>query len=138
MSDKATLRPAPIRKRDNNFFWDGAILEELRIQKCNCCGELHHPPGPMCPECLETDMSYEVSQGRGKVYSWIIPRYPELPMFGSNLIVALIDMEEGVRILSNLCDVSIEAIHQGMEVELFFAETQGGGKVPQFRPVAAG
>ncbi|TXS95835.1 nucleic acid-binding protein [Parahaliea maris] len=134
MNNELPLRPAPIRKRDNLFFWDGAKLEELRIQKCNCCGKLQHPPGPMCPQCLETDMGYQVCVGRGRVYSWIIPRYPELPMFSSDLVVALIELEEGVRILSNICDVAHEDIRQGMEVELFFAATQDDGKVPQFRP----
>jgi uncharacterized OB-fold protein len=79
-------------------------------------------------------MDYAVVSGKGKVYSWIVPRYPEMPMFEEGLIVALIDLEEGVRLVSNLCEVTQEDIHSGMAVELFFAQTDSEDKVPQFRP----
>lgn len=134
MGDSPTLRPAPIRKRDNTFFWDGTRVEELRIQQCQRCDHLQHPPGPMCSCCQGTDMGHAVVSGKGTVYSWIVPRYPEIPLFEPGLIVALIDLEEGVRLLSNLCEVSLEDVHSGMQVELFFAQTQGEDKVPQFRP----
>lgn len=135
MSDDKQLRPAPIRKRDNAFFWDGARQEELRVQQCNSCGHLQHPPGPMCPQCLGVDMGYGVLSGKGKVYSWIIPRYPQVPMFEEGLIVALVNMDEGVRLLSNLCGIAPHDIVADMEVEAFFVDAQDGEKIPQFRPV---
>ncbi|TDG11312.1 nucleic acid-binding protein [Seongchinamella unica] len=128
------LRPAPIRNRDNAFFWDGAIQQELRIQRCNNCGQMQHPPGPMCPGCLGTDMGYTIASGQGQLYSWIIPRYPAVPMFEEGFIVALVNLKEGVRVLSNLCGIEPEEITSGMEVDVFFADTQEQGKVPQFRP----
>ena len=128
------LRPAPNRNRDNAFFWDGANTQELRIQSCQACGHLQHPPMPMCPQCHGTDMGFTCVSGKGELYSWIIPRYPNHPAFEEGLIVALVNLDEGVRILSNLCEVEPEDIEQGMAVELFFADTEGDQKVPQFRP----
>lgn len=134
MSNEQTLRPAPMRKRDNDFFWDGAKAQELRIQECNNCKQLQHPPVPMCPNCLTTDRGYRVVSGKGKVYSWIAPRYPATPNFEEGFIVALINLDEGVRIISNLCEVELDDIYTDMEVELFFVDAAEAEKVPQFRP----
>ena len=56
-------------------------------------------------------------------------------MFDYPLVVALIDLEEGIRLLSNLCDIEPDAVETGMQVEVFFVPTVGGKAVPQFRPV---
>tara|TARA_B110000444_G_C18640235_1_gene501097 strand:+ start:128 stop:541 length:414 start_codon:yes stop_codon:yes gene_type:complete len=135
MSLEQKVRPAPLRQRDNEFFWDGAKKEELRIQECNTCKRLQHPPVPMCPECLTTEMGYQVVTGRGKVYSWVAPRYPATPNFKDGFIVALINLDEGVRIISNLCQVDLDSIYTNMKVELFFVNAEDGEKIPQFRPL---
>ncbi|WP_238947033.1 Zn-ribbon domain-containing OB-fold protein [Seongchinamella unica] len=79
-------------------------------------------------------MGYTIASGQGQLYSWIIPRYPAVPMFEEGFIVALVNLKEGVRVLSNLCGIEPEEITSGMEVDVFFADTQEQGKVPQFRP----
>lgn len=138
MSNESLERPAPIMSRDAIFFWEGAKQDELRVQRCNACGCLHHPPRPMCSECLATDMGYSVMGGRGKVYSWIKPVHPPMPMFGPDLIVALVNLDEGPRIMTNLQGIDFYEISRDMPVEVFFEPTQGGYKVPQFRPVRGG
>jgi uncharacterized OB-fold protein len=121
--------------RDSLFFWEGARQDELRIQQCNACKALHHPPRPMCNECLATDMGHRVMSGRGKVYSWIKPVHPPMPMFEAGYVVALVNLEEGPRLMSNICEIPFEDITNEMPVEVFFVPVQGGYKVPQFRPV---
>jgi uncharacterized OB-fold protein len=120
--------------RDSLFFWEGAKQDELRIQQCNACKALHHPPRPMCNECLATDMGHRVMSGRGKVYSWIKPVHPPMPMFEAGYVVALVNLEEGPRLMSNICEIPSEDITNEMPVEVFFVPVQGGYKVPQFRP----
>ena len=133
MSDEPT-RPAPAISRDSAFFWEGANEEELRIQQCNACKALHHPPRPMCNECLAIDMGYAIMSGKGKVYSWIKPVHPPMPMFEPGYVVALVNLEEGPRLMSNICEIPFEDITSEMPVEVFFVPAQGGQKVPQFRP----
>lgn len=135
MSENEPKRPAPSIRRDSIFFWEGAKQEELRIQQCNGCGTLHHPPRPMCNECLATDMGHRVVSGRGVVYSWIKPVHPPMPMFDEGMVVALVNLDEGPRIMSNIREIEFADITQGMPVEVFFERVQGGHKVPQFRPV---
>ena len=137
MSQDPIARPAPTVSRDAAFFWEGAKQSELRIQSCNACGELHHPPRPMCNACLATDMGYQVMSGRGTVYSWIKPVHPPLPMFDEGFIVTLVDLEEGPRLMSNLCEIEFEDVRKGMAVEVFFVPAQDGFMLPQFRPVRA-
>jgi uncharacterized OB-fold protein len=88
----------------------------------------------MCNECLATDMGHRVMSGRGKVYSWIKPVHPPMPMFEAGYVVALVNLEEGPRLMSNICEIPFEDITNEMPVEVFFVPVQGGYKVPQFRP----
>ena len=113
MATTSSLRPAPTVTRDSEFFWEAAKQQRLCVQKCNACGALQHPPRPMCPSCHAVDMGSQDLSGRGSVYSWTVPRYPPLPMFDEGLIVALIDLDEGVRLLSNIHGIAHEAIVQG-------------------------
>jgi uncharacterized OB-fold protein len=64
-----------------------------------------------------------------------MPRHPPLPWFEDSYIVALIDLEEGTRLVSNLCDVAPDDVSIGMRVELVFAHFDDGLVLPQFRPV---
>jgi uncharacterized OB-fold protein len=74
--------------------------------------------------------------GRGTVYSWVMPRYPVIPGFEETYIVAVIDLEEGIRMVSNLCEIDYDDVRADMPVELFFEEMQGGYRIPLFRPAA--
>jgi len=128
-------RLAPTTTPDSKFFWDALNDEKLLIQRCTGCETLRHPPRPMCPRCnsLEWD-AIEVS-GRGTVYSFVMPHHPPWPWFeGQTYIVALIELEEGTRILSNLRDVEPAGVTIGMPVEVFFERFDSGVTLHQFRP----
>src|SRR6185436_18726202 len=107
------------------------------IQRCSECGVLRHPPRPMCPRCNSLGWETIESSGRGTVYSFVMPRHPPFPWFESTYIVALVALDEGVRILSNLCEIEPEDVTIGMPVELFFAHFDNGVSLPQFRPRSA-
>jgi uncharacterized OB-fold protein len=94
----------PMVNRDTEFFWEGTAAGELRIQKCDACGLLRHPPGPMCPSCHETKRSYVVASGRGTVFSYVVHHAPQIPGKELPLRLGLVELEEGVRMVGELRD----------------------------------
>ena len=133
-TSKPRLRPAPWITRDSAFFWDAAKEDKLVAQACSDCGALRSPPRPMCPDCHSVRSESRVLSGRGSVYSWVIPRYPQVPGFEGTYIVAVLDLEEGIRFVSNLCEIAYEDVRADMPVEVFFEDTEGGHRIPLFRP----
>ena len=129
-----SARLAPSMTADTQFFWDGAKEHRLLIQRCEGCGTLRHPPRPMCPSCRSLEWDTLEASGRGTVYSFVMPRHPQLPWFDDGYIVALVELEEGTRLVTNLVDVMPEAVHIGMPVRVRFDEFDGGLVLPMFAP----
>jgi uncharacterized OB-fold protein len=92
--------------QDSQFFWDGTAAGELRIQKCNACGALRHPPGPACPSCHALDRGYVVAAGTGTVFSYVVHRHPPVPGKELPIVIALIELDEGVRMVGEVVDVA--------------------------------
>jgi uncharacterized OB-fold protein len=88
----------------------------------------------MCPHCHSLQSRIERSSGRGVVYSYVIPRHTAIDSGGAPVIVALIELEEGARLVSNLCGVAPEEVRNGMAVEVFFTQFEDGVRLHQFRP----
>lgn len=110
----------PVRNRDTAFFWEGTQAGELRIQTCNACQTLRHPPGPACPSCGALDRGYVVASGRGTVHSWVVHHAPQVPGKELPLVIALVDLDEGVRMVAEMTDVPPEdgiAIGDRVEVD---------------------
>ena len=84
----------PVVNQDTAFFWEGTQQGELRLQKCNACGELRHPPGPVCPSCHAMDRGYVVASGRGTVFSFLVHHAPQMPGRELPLTIALVELEE--------------------------------------------
>jgi hypothetical protein len=130
-------RPKAAVTHDNRFFWEGVAQRELRIQRCNTCHRLQHPPGPMCAACHGLDLGYLRSQGRGTVYSFVYVHHPAIPPFEVPNLVVLVELEEGTRIVSNLVGAEREQVRIGLPVAVEFAEVEPGRLLPRFRPAAA-
>ena len=131
----ALKRPEPTPSRDSAFFWDGLREGKLLGQRCGGCEKLRHPPRPVCPDCGSLEWEATPLSGRGRVHAWIKPVHPPLPMFEEGYLVALIELEEGIRILSNLCDVAPEDVENDMPVEVFYITlNEGDACLHQFRP----
>jgi uncharacterized protein len=132
--------PAPPRglirpsiNRDTEFFWEGTARGELRIQRCRGCGELRHPPGPMCPSCGETKPEYVVAAGRGEVYSYVVHHHPPMPGRTTPYVVALVELSEGVRMLAELVDVPPSDVRVGMPVVAGFVRIDDELTMPVWR-----
>ena len=124
----------PVTDDDNRFFWRGVEEGRLLVQRCSACGELRHPPGPMCPSCLSLDWEAEEVSGRGAVYSWVVSHHPTEPDAEPRVVV-LVDLEEGVRLVANLQGLAWAEVTNDLPVEVFFAPV-AGVVLPQFRPRA--
>ena len=129
-------RPAPIVTEDSAAFWDAAFAHRLVAQRCGDCGVLRHPPRPMCPHCQSLRIELAELSGRGTLYSYSVLHHPQSPAFEYPLLVALVDLEEGIRLVSNLIDVAASDVRIGMPVEVTFARTAADRSVPVFRPAA--
>lgn len=127
-------RMAPIVTPDSKFFWDGADREEFVGQKCADCGKFRFPPRPMCPHCHSLRQEEVKLSGYGRVCAWTMPRHPPPFGFAEPPIVAVIELEEGTRFVSNLVGVALDEVKIDMPVELGFESTTGNHKVPVFRP----
>lgn len=130
-------RPKPAISDDNRFFWEGFEANELRIQACNSCKKLQHPPAPVCMHCHTFDLGYKVTSGKGELYSFVIMHYPHVAPFDSPNPIGLIELEEGVRIPAGL--IGLEAGKSpkiGQKVQVEFHTFDGELTLPQFRLVS--
>jgi uncharacterized protein len=119
----------PLVNRDSEFFWEGTEKGELRIQKCNACGLLRHPPGPVCPSCHAMDRGYVVASGKGRVHSFLVHHAPLVPGKQLPLTVALIELDEGVRMIGEITG----EIEIGDEVEVSFDRLDDDLTLAQWR-----
>jgi uncharacterized OB-fold protein len=117
-------------------FFEGARDGRLMLQTCDDCGSWHYPVRARCGECGGTRLSWSPASGRGTVYSHGRLRRVYHPRHEGRLplILAVIDLDEGVRINSNLVDVEPEAVRAGLAVEVSFERFPDGGVIPVFRP----
>ncbi|MBI4516316.1 MAG: OB-fold domain-containing protein [Deltaproteobacteria bacterium] len=127
-------RPRPGISRDTQFFWEGLKAGELRIQQCRGCATLHHPPRVRCHACGSYDFGYVVASGRGTVYSFVEPCHPRVPAFDYPYTVALVELAEGTRLITNLVDLDPEQVKIGMPVELVWRWPDPELVLPMFRP----
>jgi uncharacterized OB-fold protein/acyl dehydratase len=127
-------RPRPSVNQDTEFFWEAAKRGELRVQRCVSCGRLRHPPRPMCPSCRSPAWEAVRMSGRGEVYSFVVYHHPPFPGFDVPYVVALVALEEGVRIVSNVVGARPEDVRVGMPVEATFEAVDDELTLPMFRP----
>jgi uncharacterized OB-fold protein len=124
----------PVVSRDTAFFWEGTSVGELRIQRCGACGLLRHPPGPMCPACRATQREYVVASGLGEVYSYVVHHHPPMPGREPPFVIALVELDEGVRLLAELVEVSPSDVAIGMPVRATFVRVDDDLTLPAWRP----
>ncbi len=131
------MRTTPMIDEGNKAFWDACAAGELRVQRCITCGHLRYPISTVCPECLSEDAAWELLSGRGTVVSFCIFRHAYNEAWRDRLPynVALIQLEEGPRMLSNVHGVSPDEIRVGLEVKVAF-EVEQGFSIPVFERAA--
>ncbi|MFE7327919.1 bifunctional MaoC family dehydratase N-terminal/OB-fold nucleic acid binding domain-containing protein [Streptomyces sp. NPDC057565] len=128
------LRPRPAVNRDNAFFFEGAQQHRLLIQRCAACSVLRHPPGPCCPECGSLEWDTVEAAGHGHVYSFVVNHHPRHPAFDSPYLVAVVELAEGTRLITNLTGVAPDEVTIGMPVVLEWLDADPDPTLPVFRP----
>lgn len=129
-------KPLPRPSEDSAPFWDAAARGELCMQQCGDCGHIRFPPALLCARCLSERCEWVRLSGRGTVYSWIIVHQSQHPAFNADVPynVAIVELEEGPRLHTNIigCDQAVIAI--GMPVEVAFVKVSGDMALVKFRP----
>ncbi|MEU2712686.1 bifunctional MaoC family dehydratase N-terminal/OB-fold nucleic acid binding domain-containing protein [Streptomyces sp. NPDC007205] len=128
-------RPRPVVGRDNAGFWQGVAEHRLLIQRCTGCGTLRHPWLPGCNACGCLDWDTVEASGEGTVYSYVVMHHPPFPAFDPPYAVGLIELAEGVRMVSNVVGVPYDKVRIGLPVRLEFRSCDEELTVPVFRVV---
>lgn len=121
------MRPAA--SRDTRFFWDGVDAHELRIQR-RPDGALQHPPVPAVWQDKSEPIDYLVASGKGTVFSFVVHHAPKVPGRTCPFVIALVELEEGVRMLGELRNVDPDAVRIGMPVRVTFIDFPAGESGP--------
>lgn len=139
MSETYT-RPVPYVTADAAAFWEGARAHRLVLPRCGKCQQFHYYPRLACPHCGSRNLSHVPVSGRGTVYTFSIQYRSQGPGFEPPYITAMVDLEEGPRMLANITGVEAapENVHCGMAVEAVFNDASDEITVINFQPVAKG
>jgi uncharacterized OB-fold protein len=128
--------PAPVVNADSRPYWEGAREGKLLLQRCGDCGTLRFFPRYLCTACGSDRTEWAEASGRGTVHSFTIVHRAAFPEFQARTpyVVALVDLEEGPRIMTNIVGDDALAVSIGDAVVVEFeARGTDGAKVPQFR-----
>ncbi len=129
-----TMRP--LVTPDTAFFWAGTAAGELRIQRCESCGTLRHPPGPCCPACGAMNQGFVVAAGTGEVYSYVVHHHPPVPGKRLPIVVALVQLPESVRMVGEMPGVRPDQVWIGLPVQATFVRVDEDLTLPAWRPAA--
>jgi uncharacterized OB-fold protein/acyl-CoA thioesterase FadM len=130
------LRPRPAINPDNAFWFEAAREHRLVIQRCADCKSLRHPPGPCCPQCGSFEWDTVEAAGEGHVHSYVVNHHPRHPAFDYPLVVAVIELAEGTRLITNMTGVAPRDVEVGMPVVLDWIDPDPDLSLPAFRPAA--
>lgn len=126
----------PTIEDESRPFWDGARAGKLMIMRCNACARAYHYPRPFCPNCWSDDVGWLEASGRATLYTFSTVYINDLPPFKEQLpyIVAMVDLEEGVRMTTQLVDCGEGAARIGMPLQVTFRPLSDTLALAVFRP----
>jgi uncharacterized protein len=118
-------------------FWEAAKDDRLLIQRCRACGRHYFYPRPFCPHCTSDDVVWDEVSGRGRLMSYVINHRP-MPPAEQAQVIALVELDEGVRLLTNIVDAAPDPAALPLDAPVSVAfEPRGEYKLPVFRLVEA-
>lgn len=117
-------------------YWEGARQGRLLVQRCLSCGRRWHPPAPFCPSCQSDGYEWSAVSGRGAVFSFTIVHHAAHVAVAGKVpyLVALVDLEEGVRLVANIRNCAMDQVAIGMKVKVMFEKLTSNIVLPQFEP----
>ena len=127
-------RPLPMPSPLEQPYFDGCRDGELRLQTCNNCHQAQFYPRVLCCHCGHHDLSWQPSSGLGVVASFTVARRAVSPAFDAPYVIALVDLEDGVRLMSHVVDVDPETVTVGLPVIVAFETWSEDLTLPVFKP----
>jgi uncharacterized OB-fold protein len=134
VSRSASGIPLPRPTELSRPHWDGCREGVLRVQRCRDCGAYVFIPQPVCGACFGDGLEWVESSGRGTVYSFTRVHRPPRPAFEVPYVVAIVELDEGWHMLTNIVDCDVDAVEVGMPVEVTFRRMSDEISLPLFRP----
>lgn len=127
----------PTIEDESRAFWDGLKRGVLSIGHCKACDRHHYYPRPFCPHCWSEDVELVQASGKGKLYTWSVIYMNDLPPFKDTLpyVAAIVDLEEGVRVSTNIVGCDPQSLSVAMDVVAEFVEMTPDITKAVFRPV---
>jgi uncharacterized OB-fold protein len=127
-----TERAFPVPDAVSLPFWEGITEGVLRVQRCGACGRHVFYPRAVCPFCAASELDWVDASGRGRIHSYTVvhrapPEYREEVPY----VVALVELDEGVRMMTRLVDVEPAEVRVDLPVEVAI---RGDPRLPYFRP----
>lgn len=126
----------PAVEDETRPYWEAARGGRLLIKSCNACGEVHHYPRPFCPSCWSEDVEWIEASGRGTIYTYSVVFRNDLPPFSEwgTYVPAIVELDEGPRLMTNIVDVDPSELSIGMPVEVRFRDLTDEWAAPVFAP----
>jgi hypothetical protein len=133
-------RPVPEPTPETREFWEGARRGELRIQRCRTCGQAYFFPRPFCPHCSSRDVEWFTASGRGRLHTYIINHRPP-PGFqdAAPYVIAIVELDEGPRLMSNIVGVAPapDQLPIDLPLEVTWEQQSDEITLPLFRPAGS-
>lgn len=130
----------PVATEDSEEYWEHCSEDELYLQKCSDCGHVRMPPAVLCPKCLSEKGEWTRMSGRGKVWSFVVFHHAYYPGYEEDIPynTAIIELEEGPRMHTNVVGCENEDLYIGMPVEVLFEPMEDDEDIhlPKFKPAA--
>jgi len=135
----ASKKPMPVVNPWARPFWDGMRKEKLMLQKCSDCAKFIFYPRIVCPHCFSDNLEWAQSNGKGTVYSYTVVENNAPSFFQDEMpfVVALIRLQEGVQMMSNIVSCEPSEVYCDMPVEVTFNKVSEEFTLPKFRPAKA-
>jgi hypothetical protein len=128
-------KPLPVIDGESRPYWDALKQHRLTLKRCNDCGKHHFYPRALCPHCHSDAVEWVDARGTGTIYSYTIARRPAGPAFKADTpyVVAVIDLDEGARMMTNIVTDDVEAVRIGQRVTVQYDDVTDEVTLPKFR-----
>ena len=131
------VKPLPSISGETATYWEATRKGELVIQKCDKCGQYQFPPRGICVNCFSLGMTWVKASGKGIVYSYTVCYQNRTPGFREGpYVLAQVELDEGVRMFTNIVGCEHQDVKIGLEVEVTFVKATDQISLPYFKPAS--
>ena len=132
-------KPIPVPSQESQPYWDALREQKLIMPRCDDCGHHWFPPSFLCPKCSSSKWTWTQVSGRGRIFSFVVYHRVYHPAFAGEVpyAVAVIELDEGPRMYSNVVGMPPDQLSCDMKVEIVYEPITDEITLPKFKPVAA-